>query len=36
VKLSGIRKGRLNKRFERFTYEQMMANNAFWTQWKNK
>ena len=36
IKLSGIRKGSLNNRFDEFTYEEMVANNAFWMQWKDK
>tara|TARA_R100000005_G_C4971985_1_gene184628 strand:- start:777 stop:1103 length:327 start_codon:yes stop_codon:yes gene_type:complete len=36
VKLSGIRKDYANKRFEKFTYDQMKANNAFWVQWKEQ
>ena len=35
VKLSGIRKYHADKRFEKFTYDQMRANNAFWVQWKD-
>jgi len=36
IKLTGIRKGFANRRFEEFTYEQMQANNLFWQQWRNK
>ena len=36
VKLSGIRKHFSDKRFEKFTYEEMRANNSFWMQWKDK
>jgi hypothetical protein len=34
VKLSGIRKDFGDKRFEKFSYEEMRANNKFWEQWK--
>ena len=34
VKLSGIRKGRLNKRFVKFTEEEALRNNNFWGSWK--
>ena len=34
VKLSGIRKGCSNIRFQRRTKEQMIANNNFWNGWK--
>ena len=34
VKLSGIRKNFGDKRFEKFSYEEMKANNKFWSQWK--
>ena len=34
VKLSGIRKGCANIRFQRRTKEQMIANNNFWNGWK--
>jgi hypothetical protein len=34
VKLSGIRKDFSGKRFEKFTYEEMKANNEFWGQWR--
>ena len=32
LKISGIRKGRKGKRFERFTKEKMIQNNKFWSQ----
>jgi hypothetical protein len=35
IKLSGIRKNFGDKRFEKFTYDEMRANNAFWMQWKD-
>jgi hypothetical protein len=35
VKLSGIRKGFGNKRFEKFSHDQMVANNTFWDGWKS-
>ena len=34
VRVSGIRKGRLNKRFANHTYEEMVKNNHFWDKWK--
>ena len=34
VKLSGIREGRLNKRFVKFTEEEALRNNNFWGSWK--
>ena len=34
VRVSGIRKGRLNKRFANHTYEEMVKNNRFWDKWK--
>ena len=36
VKLTGLRKHFSHKRFEKFTREEMIANNSFWMQWKNK
>lgn len=33
VKLSGIRKGRLNKRFVKFTEDEALRNNQFWGSW---
>ena len=35
IKLSGIRKNFGDKRFEKFSYKQMRANNQFWEQWKD-
>ena len=34
VKISGIRKGRLNKRFTKYTQEQAESNTRFWDSWK--
>tara|TARA_E500000178_G_C17038997_1_gene765492 strand:- start:49242 stop:50039 length:798 start_codon:yes stop_codon:yes gene_type:complete len=34
VKISGIRKGRLNRRFVKFTEEEAQRNNYFWGSWK--
>ena len=34
IKLSGIRKGKKDLRFEEFTQEQADRNNNFWTSWK--
>jgi collagen type VII alpha len=36
VKISGIRKGRLDKRFPTFTKNQMKDNFIFWDQWKTQ
>ncbi|MGA0233574.1 MAG: collagen-like triple helix repeat-containing protein, partial [Saprospiraceae bacterium] len=36
IKLSGIRKGFKGRRFDKFTYEEMKANNKFWSQWQDK
>jgi hypothetical protein len=35
VKLSGIRRYHANKRFEKFTYDEMRANSAFWMRWRD-
>jgi hypothetical protein len=35
VKLSGIRKGRLGRRFARYTKEEAYRNTQFWDSWKN-
>jgi hypothetical protein len=35
VKISGIRKGRLNKRFNKYTEEEANRNTKFWDTWKN-
>jgi hypothetical protein len=35
VKLSGVRKGFDNKRFEEFSHAQMIANTSFWNKWNN-
>ena len=35
VKISGIRKGRLNKRFTKYTEEDASRNTKFWDTWKN-
>jgi len=34
IKLSGIRKGRINSRFQKFSKKEMQKNFDFWTQWK--
>ena len=34
IKLTGTRRGFMGKRFEKFTYEEMKANNSFWQQWR--
>ena len=34
VRLSGVRKGRLGKRFATHTYEEMELNNRFWSRWR--
>jgi len=36
VKLSGIRKGRQNRRFFKRTKEEMLKNIAFWSSWKDQ
>ena len=35
VKLSGIRKGRLGRRFDQYSKEEAYRNTAFWDSWKN-
>ena len=35
VKLSGIRKGRLNRRFAAYSKQEAERNTAFWDSWKN-
>ena len=34
VRISGIRKGRLNRRFAKHTYQEMISNTRFWEKWK--
>ena len=36
VKLTGIRRGRKDSRFPKFTEEQMNDNSKFWDQWKKQ